>query len=67
MVALITRTIPSAASVTPIPSGAATRSWIARSAESRSRVMPPPSSVRVPSRPSTKSASVTVGSVPPVP
>ena len=64
--ALTTARMPSAASSSVSPSGPAIFSRIARSAASRSSVTAPPTSVGG-IRPSTRWASVTVGSVPPLP
>ena len=60
-------TMPFAASVTDSPSGSAHRSSIARRAPSTSRPISPPRKYVGLSRPRTTFASVTVGSVPPVP
>ena len=59
-------TMPAAASSTPRPSGAPTRASMAARAASTSSGISPPSSAGG-MRPSTRCASVTVGSVPPRP
>ena len=56
-----------AAVVTSMPSGSAMRVRSARSAASTSSFISPPRKRSAPSRPSTRLASVTVGSVPPRP
>ena len=61
------RRMPVAASVTLKPSGAAARSVIARSAAATSSCISPPRKRSAPSLPSSKLASVMVGSVPPQP
>src|ERR1700720_384848 len=61
------RKMPSAAAATSMPSGSAMRVAMARRAASISSRISPPRNRSAPSRPSSRLASVTVGSVPPSP
>ena len=64
---LMIRKMPSAASLTLRPSGSATLARMAASDSAGSIFSPPPRNCSGSSRPSTTCASVTVGSVPPLP
>ena len=63
----VMRAIPRAASATLRPNGSAIFSATARSAKARSRPIRPDKKRAPLSRPSTRSASVTTGSAPPLP
>jgi hypothetical protein len=66
MLLFTTRTIPEAAAEAVVPNGSAISAVTARIAASRSSCISPPINDSTPIRPSTRSASVTVGSAPPL-